>query len=159
MNGGRTSFGEAGSGNASSSAGRTSPPAARATSIASATVPYGVRRSQSGAVDHVPRRTAGEALDDVALVPRRLAQVGARVVEHERVPGVELRGRDELALRHLPRHRAPVVLVHPLAEGCAQADRVVEPLARAPRVRAQQQAPLAREARGEPSGRKHLLPP
>src|SRR5581483_3283058 len=97
-------------------------------------------------VEEVVGRGAGAArrrLDDVRLRPahvRGAEELDAALVEDARPCGVELRRRDVLRLRPRGvRHVAPVELVHPGREGGAAGERVPEPVARRPRVRAQPQ--------------------
>ena len=86
VNGCSESFGEGGSGNGSSSAGRTSPPAARAFDELRDRAVRGLARA-APARRRRTRPAARETLHEVVLVPRRPGpEARAGVVERERVP-------------------------------------------------------------------------
>src|SRR4051794_23025753 len=98
-------------------------------------------------VDEVPRarvRPLRDRLHQIGLRPRH--RIGRElvtvVVEHERVPPVELRERDEALLGNRSRrrrHRAAVELVHAARDAGAARHGEAQSIPRAPRVRAQEE--------------------
>ena len=100
-------------------------------------------------VDQVPGAPVRQPLDEVALVPGRLTEVTALVVQDECMSRVQLRGADELALGDRPRHGAAVELLHAAGRPGAQPDGVPEPVALAPRAPPAAAVTLPCETRGE----------
>jgi len=96
-------------------------------------------------VEHVPGTCAGLScgrLDEIVLRPGDLAleELFAPLVVDARDAAVELRNRDELRLRKVDvRHVSPVELVHPRRQLCALRDCEAQPVADAPRIRAEAQ--------------------
>ncbi len=114
--------------------------------------------TQRARIDDVPGPTAGQPLDEIALVPGGLAEVAALVVEHERVARVHLRGGHVIALVDLAGQRPAVELVQTVGQARAARDPVVEPVALAPRVGPQQQPALTSQPGAEAAGGQDLLP-
>src|SRR6266540_2008175 len=124
------------------------------------------RRSRSfdlriGAVgEHEPGGAAGlprDRLREVVLVPRGRAgeEFLAALVEHARTAAVELRERDVVVLpdpRRGSGQRPAVELVRVTRNSCAPRACVLESIALAPRIRADDQATFVREPYGIATG-------
>ena len=110
-------------------------------------------------LDDVPGARPDE-LREIVLVPCHLRRrdVPAVVGENARLAPVQLCEPNEVLLpdpRRTRRHRAPVELPHAGGHRRSVCERPIERIARAPRIRAQEQSPLLGEATAEAARRKH----